>query len=41
MEEVFDRADEFPFAIFDVFDDGIEDIVDSSLSCEACGRVLI
>ena len=31
MEEVFAVEDEFPLAIFVVFGDGIESIVDSSL----------
>ena len=41
MEEVFAHADEFPLVICVVVDDGIESIVDSSLSCEESGRVLI
>ena len=41
MEEVLVHEDEFPVAIFVVFGDGIESIVDSSLSCEESGRVLI
>ena len=32
MEEVFAQEDEFPLAIFVVSGDGIESIVDSSLS---------
>ena len=41
MEEVFDHGNEFPLAIFVVLGDAIESIVDSSLSCERPGRVLI
>ena len=41
IEEVFAHGDEFPLAIFVVLGDGIESIVDSSLSCEDSGRVLI
>ena len=41
MEDVFAHEDEFPRAIFVVVGDGIECIVDWSLSCEESGRVLI
>ena len=41
MEDVFAREEEFPLAIFVVLGDGIESIVDSSLSCKGSGRVLI
>ena len=41
MEAVFAHEDEFPLVIFVVLGDGIESIVDSSLSCEESGRVLI
>ena len=41
MGEVFDHGDEFPLAIFVVLGDGIESVVDSSLSSEESGRVLI
>ena len=41
MEDVFARQDEFPRAIFVVLGDGIECVVDWSLSCEESGRVLI
>ena len=41
MEEVFDHGDEFPLAIFVVLGDGIKSVVDSSLSCEESGSVLI
>ena len=40
MEDVFAHEDEFSLAIFVVLGDGIESIVDSSLSCEESGRVL-
>ena len=39
--EVFAHGDEFSLAIFVVLGDGIESIVDSPLSCEESGRVLI
>ena len=41
MGEVFAHGDEFPFAIFVVVSDGIKSTVNSSLSCEKSGRVLI
>ena len=41
MEKVFAHEDEFPLAIFVVSGDGIEYVVDSSLSGEKPGRVLI
>ena len=41
MEKVFAREDEFPLPIFFVSGDGIESVVDSSLSCEESGKVLI
>ena len=41
MGEVFAHEDELPLAIFVVLGDRIESIVDSSLSCEESGRILI
>ena len=41
MEEVFAHGGEFSLAIFVVLGGGIGSIVDSSLSCEESGRVLI
>ena len=41
IEEVFAHKDEFPLTIFVFLGDAIESIIDSSLSCEESGRVLI
>ena len=41
MEVVFAHGDEFPLAILVVLGYGIESIVDSSLSCEESGKLLI
>ena len=41
MEDVFAHENEFPLAVFIVLGDGIECVVDSSLSCEESGRVLV
>ena len=41
MEELFAHEDEFPLANFVVLGGEVESIVDSSLSCESSGKVLI
>ena len=41
MEDVFAQEDELPLAIVVVLGDGLEPLVDSSLSSENSGRVVI